>query len=433
KAPTVRRPAVVRVRDRAAIGLPRACAWLLPCSRSLHAQSEPAVGGVVLTLHDPVVAGIGDADHDIFDGRSDQLVVRVEKRRDRRPELLECGGTLEVLAGDTARVVASAERLVGAVHCLEEIAQEIAIRLDLAGGVVVFDHEDADVLARRRRVVGVQLHLAEQQDTATPVEAVLIEVVRGRLLLAGALVVGERVRLALLAQDVDLKFRRAFQPTLKVVHKTGLGHVQPRSNRRWHGPPPPPPPQYARHGIRLGATEKSVSTGTTAITGVAGGRSGSSSVRLPRTSNATGAAWSATAVATKTSSPPVHARRCSGTGRYISSGIARFASRVTSAVVIPVVRASAAAPRPPSAARNRWNGSLCSRNGERSSCLFTWARKARSPSARANDRANCSASDAAEVTGGAAIRSAAEGAGAWGCSEHASATSSNASAATRNV
>src|SRR5439155_8995275 len=205
KAPTVRRPAVVRVRDRAAIGLPRACAWLLPCSRSLHAEGEPAVGGVVLTLHDPVVAGIGDADHDIFDGRSDELVVRVEKRRDRRPELLECGGTLEVLAGDTARVVAGAERLVGAVRRLEEIAQEIAIRLDLAGGVVVFDHEDADVLSRMRRVVGVELHLAEQQHVAAPVEVVLIEVVRGRLLLAGALVVGERVRLSLLAQDVDLK------------------------------------------------------------------------------------------------------------------------------------------------------------------------------------------------------------------------------------
>src|SRR5207249_6636561 len=66
-------------------------------------------------------------------------------------------------------------------------------------------------------------------------------------------------------------------------------------------PPSPPPPQYSRHAISgEGLVEKSVSTGTTAMTGVVGGRSGSSRCRLPCTSNATGTSWSAIAVTTST-------------------------------------------------------------------------------------------------------------------------------------
>src|SRR5438105_11539078 len=54
-------------------------------------------------------------------------------------------------------------------------------------------------------------------------------------------------------------------------------------------PPPPPPPQDSRHSRRAeGLGEKSVSTGTTAITGGAGGRAGASSRPLPCTSKATG-------------------------------------------------------------------------------------------------------------------------------------------------
>src|SRR3989454_11855200 len=90
------------------------------------------------------------------------------------------------------------------------------------------------VLARVGGVVGVDLSFAEQHHTAAPVEGVLIEVVRGRLFLARALVVRERVGLPLLAQHVHLKFRRAFQPTLKIIHEMGLGHVEPgRGRRRW--------------------------------------------------------------------------------------------------------------------------------------------------------------------------------------------------------
>src|SRR3989442_1542407 len=97
-------------------------------------------------------------------------------------------------------------------------------------------------------------------------------------------------------------------------------------------PPSPPPPQYTRHAISgEGLVEKSVSTGTTAMTGVVGGRSGSSRCRLPCTSNATGTSWSAIAVATSTLASPVQRRRCSGTGRDISSGRARAGSRARSA------------------------------------------------------------------------------------------------------
>src|SRR2546426_8146086 len=83
-------------------------------------------------------------------------------------------------------------------------------------------------------VVGVELDLGEQHDTPAPVEGVLVEVIRRRLLLAGALVVGQRIRLTLLAQDVDLKFGSSFQPTLKVVHEMGFREIQARRRgRRW--------------------------------------------------------------------------------------------------------------------------------------------------------------------------------------------------------
>jgi len=73
-------------------------------------------------------------------------------------------------------------------------------------------------------------------------------------------------------------------------------------------------------------------------------------------------------------------------GRYISSGMARSAVRARSAAARPVPRAMAARaplPLPRSAARKRWNDSLCSRNGERSSSFSrergTRGRPARAP------------------------------------------------------
>src|SRR5213592_1737375 len=114
---------------------------------------------------------------------------------------------------------------------------EIPVRLDLARRVVILHHEHADVLARMGGVVGVELDLAEQHDAPAPVEGVLVEVIRRRLLLAGALVVGQRIRLTLLAQDVDLKFGSSFQPTLKVVHEMGFREIQARRRgRRWREP-----------------------------------------------------------------------------------------------------------------------------------------------------------------------------------------------------
>src|SRR5262245_45759986 len=57
-----------------------------------------------------------------------------------------------------------------------------------------------------------------------------------------------------------------------------------------------PPPQSSRHVCRAGRVEKSVSIGTSASTGVAGGTLGSSSCFRPSTSNATGASSSLSAV-----------------------------------------------------------------------------------------------------------------------------------------
>src|SRR6266566_9903611 len=66
------------------------------------------------------------------------------------------------------------------------------------------------------------------------------------------------------------------------------------------------PPQSSMHSTTLAGTrEKSVSTGTTASTGIAGGVFGSSSCRRPSTSNAIGGSSSLKAVATSTFSSPV--------------------------------------------------------------------------------------------------------------------------------
>src|SRR3989442_2012740 len=74
----------------------------------------------------------------------------------------------------------------------------------------------------------VQLVLAEQHHAPRPVETVLVEVVRHALVLAGALVIPQRVRLPTLAEDVHLKLGSALQPTLKRLREMGLRQVEPR-------------------------------------------------------------------------------------------------------------------------------------------------------------------------------------------------------------
>src|SRR5438552_16159460 len=64
--------------------------------------------------------------------------------------------------------------------------------------------------------------------------------------------------------------------------------------------PPPPPLQSTKHSsTRLGVCEKSVSTGTTASTGVVGGALGSSTGRRPCASDGIGGASSVEAGGTR--------------------------------------------------------------------------------------------------------------------------------------
>src|SRR2546423_15317215 len=79
-------------------------------------------------------------------------------------------------------------------------------------------------------------------------------------------------------------------------------------------------PAQDRQSMAAGVVEKSVSTGTTAITGVAGGRSGSRTSRLPCTSNATGGAWAAGGRATSTVAAPLPGPRGARKGGGTSSG-----------------------------------------------------------------------------------------------------------------
>src|SRR3989454_11729198 len=81
-------------------------------------------------------------------------------------------------------------------------------------------------------VIVVELRLAVQQHAARPVEVVLVEVVRARLVLSRALIVLERIRLVLLPEDMDLKFGAAFQPTLKRLCEMTLRHVETGGRRR---------------------------------------------------------------------------------------------------------------------------------------------------------------------------------------------------------
>src|SRR5438067_3944751 len=76
-----------------------------------------------------------------------------------------------------------------------------------------------------------------------------------------------------------------FNQPSKSSTKWALVMYRPGDGGGGETPPPPPPPQYSTQAMRAeGLGEKSVSTGTTAITGVAGGCSGSSSRRFPCTS-----------------------------------------------------------------------------------------------------------------------------------------------------
>jgi len=121
-----------------------------------------------------------------------QLVVRVEDRRERAQEFLKRLGEFpQLLTGVRGRVLAGRPRLVRRVHGVERSLPGVAARLDLARRVVVLHDIEPDVLAGVGGVVGVDLGLAEHHDAAAPVEAVLVEVVRSRLLLTSTLIVGE--------------------------------------------------------------------------------------------------------------------------------------------------------------------------------------------------------------------------------------------------
>src|SRR4029077_3711760 len=72
----------------------RACIRPSAVSSSLHLQVDPAVGHVVLALHDPVVPGVRNAHHDVFHGVAHDFVVRIDERRQRGPKLLESVGML---------------------------------------------------------------------------------------------------------------------------------------------------------------------------------------------------------------------------------------------------------------------------------------------------------------------------------------------------
>src|SRR6266702_1562647 len=139
------------------------------------------------------------------------------------------------------------------------------------------------------------------------------------------------------------------------------------------------------------------------------------------------------AVATSTFGSPVQARRCSGTGRYISRETALSASRATSAAGTPAPPASACSTRPPSDPRRRWNWSLCSRNGDPSSRVFRYARNSGARSAKARARARCSGGRTAAGRAVAAGARVPPGAVAGGRSVQASVPASDAAAAKRNV
>src|SRR6266571_2010194 len=139
------------------------------------------------------------------------------------------------------------------------------------------------------------------------------------------------------------------------------------------------------------------------------------------------------AVATSTFASPLQAPRCSGTGRYISRETALSAWRATSAAGTPAPPASACSARPLSDPRKRWNWSLCSRNGDPSSRVFTYARNSGARSARARARASCSGGRTAAGRAVAAGERAPPGAVAGGRSVQASVPASDAAAAKRNV
>ena len=123
--------------------------------------------------------------------------------------------------------------IVETVDVRNHALKTIRVGLDLARCVIVLDHERAHILIRMRGVVLIQLALGKQQDTAGPVEIVLIERVRPTRMLSSALVVSERIGLSLLPQDVHLKFGGAFQPAFKVLDEMAFGHIQ--SGCRWSG------------------------------------------------------------------------------------------------------------------------------------------------------------------------------------------------------
>ena len=66
-------------------------------------------------------------------------------------------------------------------------------------------------------LVGAQLSLAEQENSPTPIQAVLVEPVVASGGRSGALIIGERIARSRLPENVDLIFGAPLKPTFKVL------------------------------------------------------------------------------------------------------------------------------------------------------------------------------------------------------------------------
>src|SRR6185503_1897150 len=203
--------------------------------RLVHHQIDPAVRYPVLALHEPVVSGIELPDDYVLHGVPDQLVIALEERSQRLPDAVCRPAVAEVLPQRGARIVPGGESCIQTVDLIDDLLESVLVRLDLTGGVIVFHDEHANVLPGMCRVVLIELLLGEEQHLPRPVQVVLIEEVRARLSLAGALIARERIGLPLLSEDVHLKFGGTLQPAFKVLHEMGFGHVQTGRWRRRRG------------------------------------------------------------------------------------------------------------------------------------------------------------------------------------------------------
>ncbi len=75
-------------------------------------------------------------------------------------------------------------------------------------------------------IIGIELRPAHDQRRSAPVERVLVEVVGPAAALAGALVAGQRIAGALLAQHQHLDLRLALEPRFEALPQVRGGEVE---------------------------------------------------------------------------------------------------------------------------------------------------------------------------------------------------------------